>query len=101
MLLIKSPYPDPPFTSDLNAVQFLWNHSDRTEWPEDLTMYIDARTGCRRTYQEFRERVHLVATMLTTSASEGGLGIRVGEDGEIVGIMSQNSMVSPLRRRCA
>jgi acyl-CoA synthetase (AMP-forming)/AMP-acid ligase II len=92
---VKSPYPEPPPSEDLNAHHIFFNRPDQKEWP-DFTLYIDALTGYKRTYREFLERVYDGATALCASASEGGLGLRA-EDGELVGILSENSMASWLQ----
>ena len=95
-MYIKSPYPDLPATPGTNVFNFLWDRPDQAQWPDDLTFHIDAKTGHKRTYREFRERVHLSATALDASSSEGGLEIR---DGDVVAIVGENSSVSFLLLR--
>jgi len=91
-MFIKSPYPDITHFPEVNVHCALFQRPDQALWPEDFTLHIDARTGKKRTYQEFLERVRLGATALGAQLSEGGLGLR-GEDGELVGIIGQNSSV--------
>jgi acyl-CoA synthetase (AMP-forming)/AMP-acid ligase II len=61
------------------------------EW-NDYTLFIDAATGRKMNYREFYERIMDGATALGSPISEQGLGLS-GEDGEIVGILSENCMV--------
>lgn len=91
-MYIKSPYPDTPPTPDLNAHHIFFNRPDQAEWPSDFTLHIDVKSGKKRTYREFVQRVRHGTTALGAPVSEGGLGLK-GDDGEIVGIMSDNSMV--------
>lgn len=91
-MYITSPYPDITTFPEVNAHYALFHRPDQAQWPEDFTLHIDARTGKKRTYQGFLERVRLGATSLGAPLSEGGLGLR-GEDGELVGIIGQNSSV--------
>ena len=88
---IKSLYPEVPYPPpDTNAHIVLLRRPDQAEWP-DFTLHIDARTGKTRTFREFVERIPYAATAL------GGLGLSP-ENGDIIGIMSFNCMVS--RYRC-
>lgn len=91
-MYLKSPYPDVPAFPEINAHHIFFNRPDQAEWP-DYTFQIDARTGKKRSHREFVGRVRHGITGLGAPVSEGGLGLR-GEDGEIVGIIGQNSMVS-------
>ena len=91
-MYIKSSYPDITNFPETNAHYIFLQRPDQAQWPEDFTLHIDARTGKKRTYREFLERVRLGATALGAPLSEGGLGLR-GEDGELVGIIGQNSSV--------
>ncbi|KAF9459208.1 hypothetical protein BDZ94DRAFT_1268837 [Collybia nuda] len=90
-MYLKSPYPDVPPIPELNAHHLFFGRPDQAEWPEDFTLHIDVKTGRKRTYREFVQRVRQGATALGTPVSDGGLGLTGGE-GEIVGIMSDNSM---------
>jgi hypothetical protein len=89
---VKSLYPDPPLPGDSNIHHLLLNRRDQKGWP-DYTLHIDAVTGQKRMYRDFRERVHDGATALGISVADGGLGLRA-ENGELVGILSENSMAS-------
>lgn len=51
-------------------------------------MFIDAFTNERRTLREFQARVSDAATALAALGLEG-------EKGDVVGILSENNMVSP------
>ncbi|KAF8887153.1 hypothetical protein BD779DRAFT_1672909 [Infundibulicybe gibba] len=88
---IKSPYPDVPPLPEMNAHHFFFNRPDQAEWP-DYTIHIDPVTGFKRTYREFLERVYDGATALGAPVSAGGLGLRGGDGGEMIGIMSENAM---------
>jgi hypothetical protein len=89
---LQSMYPAAPPASDGNAHHILFPSRDRPTWP-DFTRFIDASTGKRYSDHEFLESICDGATALGTPASEGGLGLRA-EDGEIVGILSDNCVVS-------
>jgi acyl-CoA synthetase (AMP-forming)/AMP-acid ligase II len=65
---------------------------DQAEW-KDYTLYIDVKTGKRHTFREFMERVQYGMTALGAPVVQGGLGFGTREDGEMIGIMSQNSVV--------
>jgi hypothetical protein len=55
-------------------------------------LYIDAETDKRKTFKEFLDDVHVGATALSTSLSNGGLELSM-EEGHVVGIVGRNSMV--------
>ncbi|KAG6810648.1 hypothetical protein H0H92_010911 [Tricholoma furcatifolium] len=88
-MYLKSPFPDVPAYPEMNASHIFLNRPEQAQWP-DYTLHIDAKTGKKRTFRQFKERVRLGSTALGTPVSSGGLGLRA-EDGEIVGIMSHNS----------
>ncbi|KAF5377817.1 hypothetical protein D9615_006732 [Tricholomella constricta] len=88
-MYLKSPYPDVPAYPAFNAHHIFFGRPDQAEWP-DYTLQIDAKTGKKRTFRQFVDRVRVGATALGAPISEGGLGLS-GEK-EIVGIMSENSM---------
>jgi hypothetical protein len=90
---IKSLYREPPPSRDINIHHLLFNRPDQKKWPKDFTLHIDAASGHKRTYREFLNRVYDGATALGVPIPDGGLGLRT-EDGEMVGILSENSMVS-------
>lgn len=91
-MYLKSPYPDVPPTPEINVHRLCFRRPDQDEW-KDYTLQISARTGKRRTFHEFLDRLQLGMTALGAPVAEGGLGLGTQEDGEMVGIMSQNSMV--------
>ena len=88
---IKSLYPEVPHPpADTNAHMALLRRPDQAEWA-DFTLHIDAHTGKTRTFPDFVERIQYAATAL------GRLGLSP-ENGDIIGIISFNSMVR--RYRC-
>lgn len=90
----KSLYPDLP--TDLPSQNFhhlLFHRQEQKDWDLDYTLHIDAVTGKKRSYREFYEQVMDGATALGSPVSEKGLGLN-GEAGEIVGILSENCLVS-------
>jgi hypothetical protein len=93
---IKSLYPEVPSSPDTNAHIALLRRSDQAEWPE-FAFHVDAQTGKTRTFRDFVQRVQYAATALGAPVSQGGLGLSP-ENGDIVGIMSFNCMVSTHRR---
>ncbi|KAF9267794.1 acetyl-CoA synthetase-like protein [Marasmius fiardii PR-910] len=88
----KSFFLTPPPPSDINAHDVFFNRPDQAEWP-DFTFHIDALTEKKRTYKEFVARTKASITALGSPVSEGGLGF---ENGEMIGIMSENSMEYPV-----
>ncbi|KAF4577266.1 hypothetical protein EYR40_009365 [Pleurotus pulmonarius] len=89
-MYIKSLYPQPAPIEDLNFHHSLFGRPDQKDWP-DYTLFIDASNGHRRTHREFVADIYDGATALGASFETGCLGLR-GDDGEMVGIMSDNSM---------
>jgi hypothetical protein len=87
----KSLFPDPPKVPESNVHHLFFDRPDQKEWP-DYTVFVDAATGQRRSFREFFERVRDGATALGTDVAQGGLGLRP-ENGEVVGILSQNCLV--------
>lgn len=94
-MLIKSPYPSPPPIPDANVHHYMFNTAG-AQHMKDYTLHIDAVTGHKRSWNEFRERVYDGATALEAPTSQGGLGISAAA-GDIVGIYSYNCMVRPPR----
>ncbi|ESK94691.1 4-coumarate- ligase [Moniliophthora roreri MCA 2997] len=88
-MYLKSPYPDPPPVVDLNAHYAFFHRPEQAQW-SDFTFQIDAATDKKRTYKEFVGRVKAGATALSTPVADGGLGL--SSEGEMVGIMSENSV---------
>ena len=91
-MYLKSPYPDPPILPPDNAHNIFFKRPDQAQWP-DHTVHINPITDERVMYREYLARIDELSTGLGAPVSEGGLGLR-GEDGEIVGIMGENSSVS-------
>jgi len=89
-MYLKSLYPDVPKVPAQNVHHICFNRSDQIEW-KNHTLHIEATTGKRRSFREFYERVIDGATALGSPISADGLGLN-GEDGEIVGILGENSM---------
>ena len=89
---LKSLYPDIPQLPVGNAHDIILRRPDQAGWP-NFTLHVDASTGRMQTYHGFLERVYDGATALGTDVSQGGLGLRA-EDGEIIGILSENCMVN-------
>lgn len=59
---------------------------------EDYLLHIETETGRKRTYKRFLNRIQSAASVLGAPASDGGLGM-LSDDGELVGVLSHNSMV--------
>jgi len=80
------PVPDLPFP---NAHHLFLNRPDQAEW-EDYVLYVDALTGKARRWYEFKDRVKRAATAF------GNRDLFPYEENEIVGILSENCIVSYL-----
>ena len=78
------PIPDPPFP---NAHHLFLNRPDQAEW-EDYDLHVDAPTGKVRKWYEFKDRVKRGATAF------GDPGLFPCEENEIVGVLSENCVVS-------
>lgn len=87
----KSPYPPLPPVPDCNVHDFLFSSPALTD-PQDKLILIDPLNGKNWHKNEFKERVFDCATALVTAESEGGLGF--SPEGEMIGIMSTNCLVS-------
>ena len=85
-MYLKSLYPTLPPIPDENVHYCMFKNADGEEI-KDYTLHIDAVTGRKRSYYEFRDRVYDGATALDA------LGLSA-EAGNIVGIYSFNCMVS-------
>jgi hypothetical protein len=92
-MYLRSPYPDVPLTTETNVQHLFFHRPDQAEW-KDYTLHIDAKTGKKRTFHEFLDRVRCGMAALGAPQAEGGLGFGTWEVGEMIGIMSQNSMVT-------
>lgn len=91
-MLVQSPFPEPPLLVDANAYNVLLNRPDQRDW-KDYTLHVDAVTGRKRSFYEFRERVQDAAAALGGPVSDGCLGLSA-EHKEMVGIISENSSAS-------
>ena len=78
------PTPDSPFP---NAHHLFLNRPDQAEW-EDYDLHVDAPTGKVRKWYEFKDRVKRGATAF------GDPGLFPCEENEIVGVLSENCVVS-------
>lgn len=76
---------------EANAHYLFFRRPDQAEWGNH-TVHIDPVTGLKRKYQDFVARVQDAATALGAPVETGGLGLRA-EDGEMIGIMSENCAV--------
>jgi hypothetical protein len=90
-MLLKSPFPDPPTFPEVNAHNIFFNRPDQAQWP-NFTFHIDAKTGKRVMYHEFYANVKYLATALGAAPSQGGLSFHE-ENGDIIGVMMENSSV--------
>ena len=90
MVVIKSPYPQPPLTPDLNIHHLLFNAPGQDD-VENYVLQIDGVTGRKQTWCEFRELVYDGITALSCTMSSGGLGLDPARD--VVGIYSCNCLV--------
>lgn len=77
------PIPPLPFP---NAHHFFLNRPDQAEW-KDFVLHIDAATGRTRKWTEFKDRVKRAATAFGTP------DLFPRGENEIVGILSENSVV--------
>lgn len=85
----KSLFPQIPALPEVNVVTSMLYRPEQDSWPE-YTAQIDATTGQKRTFTQFRERVSLGATAL---GAPEGLGLSP-EKSDMVGILSENCLVS-------
>ena len=90
MVLIKSPYPEPPPVPDANLHHCLFNAPGQAA-QSDYVVHIDGITGRQQTWYEFRELVRDGATAVACPESSGGLGLDPKRD--LVGIFSHNCIV--------
>ncbi len=88
---LKSPFPQLPPIPDANVHEYMFN-TPEVQNLADYTLYIDAVTGRKRSWYDFRDTVYDGATALGAPVSQGGLGLN-RDDGDIVGIFSHNCMV--------
>jgi len=84
------PIPDLP--SPTNYYSFLVDRPEVERWP-NYTVYIDGVTGESIRIRPLLDRIETAATGLAASSAEGGLGLH-GGDGHLVGLLSENCLVS-------
>lgn len=90
-MYLKSPYPDLPVLPEVNAHHIFFKRPDQAGWP-DYVVHVDVETEERIMYRDFTARVQDLATGLGAPLLQGGMGLRA-EDGEIIGIIAENSSV--------
>ena len=90
-MYLKSPFPDPPALPEANAYHLFFTRPDQAEWP-DYVVHVDVETDEQIMYREFTARIQNLATGLGAPLRQGGMGLRA-EDGDIVGIIAENSSV--------
>ena len=88
----KSLYSPLPEIPPQNVHDVLFNRPDQADRP-DYPLHVNAVTHASRSFRQFLEVVRDGATAMSSDVKLGGLGIRP-ENGEIVGVLSENSMVS-------
>ena len=93
-MYLKSPYPEPPALPEANAHHIFFNRPDQADWPDHVA-HVDAETDERVMYREFTARIQDLATGLGAPLHQGGMGLRP-ENGDMVGIVAENSSVSVL-----
>ena len=91
-MYLKSPYPDPIDLPEANAHHIFFNRPEQAEWP-DYVVHIDVETEERIMYRDFTARIRDLATGLGAPRHQGGMGL-LAENGEMVGIIAENSSVS-------
>ena len=72
-----------------NVHDVLFNRPDQADWP-DYPLHVNALTRVSRSFRQFLEMVRDGATAMSSDVKLGGLGIRP-ENGELVGVLSENS----------
>lgn len=87
----KSIYPPLPQLPPQNVHNVLFNRPDQADWP-DYPLHVNALTGATRSFRQFLETVRDGATAMASDVNLGGLGIRPEND-ELVGVLTENSMV--------
>ena len=90
-MYLKSPYPDPPVLPEDNVHHIFFKRPEQAEWP-DYLVHVDVQTDERIMFRDFTARIQDLATGLGAPSNLGGMGLRA-EDGEMVGIIGENSSV--------
>jgi hypothetical protein len=94
----RSLFPDLPEVAESNVHHLILDRPEQQDWP-DYTLFVNVATGQRRSFREFVERVRDGATALGADVAQGGLGLRP-ENGELVGILSENCPVRCIPISC-
>ncbi|KAJ7641374.1 hypothetical protein FB45DRAFT_900036 [Roridomyces roridus] len=89
-MYIKSTFPPLPPVPEVNVHHILFGRPDQAEWP-DFNLYIEEKTGRKRTFKDLYKRIEGGATALGAPVAEGGLGLN-GDGEEIVGLVGDNSL---------
>ena len=87
-MIFQSPFPRVPDYPFPNAHHLFFNRPDQANW-KDYVLHVDALTGKARKWSEFKDRVKRGATAF------GDPGLFPHKENEIVGILSENCVVSP------
>ncbi|KIK66757.1 hypothetical protein GYMLUDRAFT_912136 [Collybiopsis luxurians FD-317 M1] len=88
-MIYESYYPEPPAIPDQNSVLHYLYREDQKNW-SNYTLYVEANTGRRISFFEYKEHVENAITALGGAVSHGGLGLN--EKTDIVGIVGENSI---------
>lgn len=89
---LKALWPElPPLPDRMNIYETIIGQPQHDEWP-DFTVHLEEETGKTRTFKELKKDIDNLATTLAGPMASGGLGLKE-EDGERIGIMSDNSSV--------
>ncbi|KAI0309887.1 acetyl-CoA synthetase-like protein [Amylostereum chailletii] len=87
-MIFKSPYAPLPDLPNVNYYDAIFGRPEVAQWP-DYTVYIDGITGEKWGFKKYRQRIDDAAAALA-----GPLGIKK-ENGEVVGVLSENCMDYP------
>ena len=85
----------PLTTPTINYYDWFLDRPELKAWP-NYTLHIDPVTGERRRLRFVLDRLEHAATALVSSPSDGGLGFVAKQSG-VVGILSENCLVSSIR----
>lgn len=88
----KSLFPPLPKTQPQNVHNILFDRPDQADWP-DYPLHVNALTGATRSFRQFLDTVRDGATAMASDINLGGLGICPEKNDELVGVLSENSMV--------
>jgi hypothetical protein len=88
-MILQSPLPPIPNLPFPNAHHLFLNRREQAQW-EDFVLHVDGITGKTRKWSEFLDRVKRAATAFANP------DVFPREENEIVGILSENCIVSRL-----